>query len=95
MAQYNGVWSSMDFSWRREEKDREWEEHASAQLCRIPDVWVGLETYSCTRSRTSPRTVFRTSRAVRASAEVVKENQLAARAFPLVLAEGEVGDLGG
>ena len=50
-----------------------------------------LVWYSRTRSRTRPRTVFRTSLAVRWAAKL---NQFA-RALPFVNVVGDVGGLGG
>ena len=99
IAQYRGVWSSIDFSWRMDERERECVEHASAQLWRMPVAAGELEMCSWIKSRTRRRTVDRTSREVRDSGDSVNLNQLVALALPLVLDdiddEGERGDFNG
>ena len=99
MAQYRGVWSSIDFSWRMVERERECVEHASAQLWRMPVAAGELEMCSWIKSRTRRRTVDRTSRAVRDSDDSENLNQLVALALPLALDgiedEGERGDFKG
>lgn len=95
IAQYRGVCSSIDFSWRMDESARECVEHAPAQLWRMPVAAGELEVCSWIKSRTRRRTVNRTSRAVRDSDDSENLNQLVAFALPLVLEEGETGDFNG
>ena len=86
-----------------DESERECVEHASAQLWRMPVAAGELEMCSWIKSRTRPRTVDRTSRAVRDSADSENLNQLVALPLPLVLDDpvidvgddGERGDFSG
>ena len=82
-----------------DESEREYAEHASAQLWRMPVAAGELEMCSWIKSRTRRRTVDRTSREVRDSGDSVNLNQLVALALPLVLDdiddEGERGDFNG
>jgi len=51
----------MNFSCSMADSEIVWEEHASAQLDKIPNAAGDPELCSCTKSRTRPRTVVRTS----------------------------------
>lgn len=90
IAQYNGEWPSIDFSWRRVESDREYPLHASAQLSRMLREAREFESCSRTRSRTSPSTVVRTSRVVRDALKL--NHELLARPFPFRFDDDD-GDL--
>ena len=79
-----------------DESEREYAEHASAQLWRMPVAAGELEMCSWIKSRTRQRIVDRTSRAVRDSDDSEKFNQLVTLALPLVLDdESERGDFNG
>jgi len=84
----------MNFSCSIEDSEIVWEEHASAQLDKIPNAAGDPELCSCTKSRTRPRTVVRTSFRVREEDDGVGEENLNQLFLPLMLfTDEELRDL--
>lgn len=79
----------MNFSCSIAESEIVWEEHASAQLDKIPSAAGDPELCSCTKSRTKPRTVVRTSFRVREEDDGVGEENLNQLFLPLRLVTDE------
>ena len=84
----------MNFSCSIEDSEIVWEEHASAQLDKIPNAAGDPELCSCTKSRTRPSTVVRTSFRVREEEDGFGEENLNQLFFPLMLfTDEELRDL--
>lgn len=79
----------MNFSCSIADSEMVCEEHASAQLDKIPNAAGDPELCSCTKSRTRPRTVVRTSFRVRDEDDGVGEENLNQLFLPLRLVTDE------